>query len=48
MYGPLWIGATLIIEFCILSHMVGAFRLESTLADQNEFRREDMAMRFAN
>ena len=45
LYGPLWIGATLIIELCILSHMVGALRLESKV---NEGNREDIAMKFAN
>lgn len=27
LYGPLWIAVSLIVEFCILSHMIGIFKL---------------------
>ena len=27
LYGSVWIAVTLIIEFCILSHMIGALKL---------------------
>jgi len=27
LYGPLWIAVTLVIEFSILSHLIGALKL---------------------
>lgn len=32
LYGPLWIAVTLIIEFCILSHLIGALKLQSVIS----------------
>jgi len=52
LYGPLWIAVTLVIEFCILSHLVGAFKLESTIKQQTAagylFSQDDLQTKFAN
>jgi hypothetical protein len=32
LYGPLWIAFTLVIEFSIISHLIGAFKLQSVIS----------------
>jgi Yip1 domain len=53
LYGPLWIAVTLIIEFCILSHMIGALKLQSIISNsgddsQSYYKNEDLLEKFAN
>lgn len=36
LYGPLWIAVTLIVEFCILSHMIGALKLQKVISQSGE------------
>ena len=51
LYGPIWIAATLIIEFCILSHMIGAFKLQSVISSQSDstpsYVNDDLLGKFA-
>jgi hypothetical protein len=51
LYGPLWIALTLIIEFCILGHMIGALKLQSLLTSgdtlQSQYQNEDLLAKFA-
>ena len=51
LYGPLWIAVTLVIEFSILSHMIGALKLQSVISSSSEntqFQNDDLLTRFAN
>lgn len=47
LYGPIWIGASLIIEFCIISHLIGTFKLQSRLNEETAYNREDLEGKFA-
>lgn len=47
----MWIAVTLIIEFCILSHMIGALKLQSIISNSSDeayYKNEDMLEKFAN